>query len=63
MILGIDFFGVSEEEHRALSMHPAGENKKNSFAEFNRELGELNEYMDVMSILFKIREKYMEEIK
>lgn len=63
MTLGIDFFGVSEEEHRALSMHPTGENKNNSFAEFNREKSELKEYMDVMSALFHIREKYMEEEK
>lgn len=59
MTLGVDFFGISEELHKELSVNPNSENKKNAFAEFNREKNELKEYMNALHVLFDVREKYM----
>lgn len=61
MTLGVDFFGISEELHKELSVNPNSENKKNSFAEYNRERNELKEYMNTLHVLFSLREKYMNE--
>lgn len=61
MQLGIDFFGISEDLHRELSLNPTSEVKGNSIAEFNREKNELKEYMNIVSALFNLRSRYMSE--